>query len=86
MLVTELNNAILSVFYGNMKWEELHIGEDKDFQWSLLKAELVFLKMLEENQEPPDHMGWDNFKKEQMNGKGNITISVLSELEKTGNQ
>ena len=69
-----------------MKWEELHIGEDKDFQWSLLKAELVFLKMLEENQEPPDHMCWDNFKKEQMNGKGNITISVLSELEKTGNQ
>ena len=86
MLVTELNNAILSVFYGNMKWEELHIGEDKDFQWSLLKAELVFLKMLEENQEPPDHMDWDNFKKEQTNGKGNITISVLSELEKTGNQ
>jgi len=42
--------------------------------------------MLEENQEPPDHMDWDNFKKEQTNGKGNITISVLSELEKTGNQ
>tara|TARA_B100000131_G_scaffold292327_1_gene306725 strand:- start:1252 stop:1944 length:693 start_codon:yes stop_codon:yes gene_type:complete len=86
MLVTELNNAILSVFYGNMKWEELHIAEDKDFQWSLLKAELMFLHMLENNTEPPDHMDWDNFRKEQYNGKGNVTISVLSELEKTGNE
>ncbi len=78
MMVSGIDNAILSVFYGNMKWEELHIAKDEDFQWSLLKAELMFLHMMDNEQEPPDHMDWDNFRKEKYNDKGNISISTLS--------
>ena len=78
MMVSGIDNAILSVFYGNMKWEELHIARDEDFQWSLLKAELMFLHMMDNEQEPPDHMDWDNFRKEKYNDKGNISVSILS--------
>ncbi len=78
MMVSGIDNAILSVFYGNMKWEELHIAKDEDFQWSLLKAELMFLHMMDNEQEPPDHMDWDNFRKEKYNDKGNISVSILS--------
>ena len=78
MMVSWIDNAILSVFYGNMKWEELHIAKDEDFQWSLLKAELMFLHMMDNEQEPPDHMDWDNFRKEKYNDKGNISVSILS--------
>ncbi len=78
MMVSGIENSILSVFYGNMKWEELHIAKDEDFQWSLLKAELMFLHMMDNEQEPPDHMDWDNFRKENYNDKGNITVSVLA--------
>ena len=86
MLVTTLKSAVLSVFYGNLKWEEIIIEEDKDFQWSLLKAELMFWNMYENKIDPPDHMDWDNFTKENYNENGNITIPIISRIQEDGNE
>ena len=86
MFVTELKKAVLSVFYGNLKWEEIIIEQDKEFQWSLLKAELMFWNMFENNVEPPDHMDWENFTKESYNEHGNITIPIISRVQEEGNE
>ena len=86
MLVTELENAVLSVFYGNMKYEILDIAKDEEFQWNLLKAEMLFWKMILDDQEPPDHMDWTNFTQEKINDKGNIQVSVLAGLQESNDK
>ena len=61
LMVTDLDKAYLSVFFGNMKYEIIEIEKNIDFQRKLIAAELLFWYYVKTKQAPPEMITWDTF-------------------------
>ena len=59
MMVTKMNQAWLSVIFGNLKYKSYHIQQDKEFQKRLLIAEKLFWEHMVSDNEPADHVDFD---------------------------
>lgn len=65
MMVANSNKAILSVFFGNMKYEVIELERDNNFIERLLNAEVLFWHMVTNKIAPPDYISFENFDEER---------------------
>ena len=61
LMVTDLDKAYLSVFFGNMKYEIIEVEKNIDFQRKLIAAEVLFWYYVRTKQIPPETITWDTF-------------------------
>ena len=82
LMVTELDKAYLSVFFGNMKYEVIEIEKSIDFQRKLIAAEVLFWHYVKTKQAPPEMITWDTFKPigQKLDGKNKELIPLLSRI------
>ena len=82
LMVTELDKAYLSVFFGNMKYEVIEIEKSEDFQRKLIAAEVLFWHYVKTKQAPPEMITWDTFKPigQKLDGKNKELIPLLSRI------
>ena len=82
LMVSGLNKAYMSIFFGNMKYEIVEVEANKKFQLKLLAAEVLFWYFVKNKKAPPDNVSWDTFKQvgEDLNGKDKVLIPLLSRI------
>jgi len=82
LMVTELDKAYLSVFFGNMKYEVIEIEKSEDFQRKLIAAEVLFWHYVKTKQAPPEMITWDTFKPigQKLDGKNKELVPLLSRI------
>ena len=82
LMVTELDKAYLSVFFGNMKYEVIEIEKSIDFQRKLIAAEVLFWHYVKTKQAPPEMITWDTFKPigQKLDGKNKELVPLLSRI------
>ena len=82
LMVTELDKAYLSVFFGNMKYEVIEIEKSIDFQSKLIAAEVLFWHYVKTKQAPPEMITWDTFKPigQKLDGKNKELVPLLSRI------
>jgi predicted phage-related endonuclease len=65
MMVTDSKKAVLSVFFGNLKYEVVELYRDDNFIDRLLNAEVLFWHMVSNKIAPPDYISFENFDTER---------------------